>query len=242
MAAGSAGSVPALADGAAAAGRARRWADLRVRTLSAVVLGLAALSAVWWGGLAWAALVAAGACALVWEWAVLTRHPWRGLHLPPWLRLVSGFVYLLPGCACLWWLRLDGHAGLRNTLFLLLVVWASDVGAYLAGRLVGGPKLAPRISPGKTWSGGIGGLCASALVGVCFGSGFAVFAAVLLAVVSQLGDLAESAVKRGFGVKDSGHTIPGHGGLLDRVDGLIVAAPLAAGLAAAMGPGMTPWG
>lgn len=252
MPAGSAGSVPAPAEstagpvagpaaGPACAAAGRRWADLRTRTLSALVLGAAALAGMWWGGAAWAAVVALGACALAAEWAALTRHPWRGAPLSGPSRACLGLLYLLPGCASLAWLRLGPASGLRDTAFLLLVVWASDVGAYVAGRALGGPKLAPWISPGKTWSGGAGGLCAAVAVGAGFGSAAAVAAAALLGIVSQAGDLGESAIKRGFGVKDSGRIIPGHGGLLDRVDGLIVAAPVAAGLAALMGPGMPPW-
>ena len=243
----SAGSVPARADApAGAAPASRRWADLRLRTASAAVLGAATLLGVWSGGIGWAAVVGLGACALAAEWAVLTRHPWLGCVPAVPARAATGLAYLLPGCAALLWLRLDPVAGLRNTVFLLLVVWASDIGAYLVGRLVGGPKLAPAVSPGKTWSGGLGGLLAAVAVGACFGFGAtigpAMAAAALVGVVSQAGDLAESAVKRGFGVKDSGRIIPGHGGLLDRVDGLIVAAPVAAGLAVAAGPGMPLWG
>ena len=222
--------------------RSPRWADLRRRTLSAVVLGTAALAGVWWGGAAWGAVVVAGALGLAAEWTVLTRHAWRGRMLSLPVRLLAGCCYLLPGCLALLWLRSDASAGLRNTAFLLLVVWASDIGAYVAGRLVGGPRLAPGISPGKTWSGGLGGLCAALAVGACFATPGGLAAAALVGVVSQLGDLAESAVKRGFGVKDSGWIIPGHGGLLDRLDGLLTAAPVAAGLAAAVGPGMPIWG
>ncbi|MBN9076625.1 MAG: phosphatidate cytidylyltransferase [Rhizobiales bacterium 65-79] len=127
-------------------------------------------------------------------------------------------------------LRGDDGAGLRSMLFLFAVVWATDIAAYAVGRTLGGPKLAPSISPGKTWSGAIGG----AVAGIAAGLGTAALAgigitgllaatALLLTIVSQAGDLFESAVKRHFGVKDSGHIIPGHGGLMDRVDGLVAA-------------------
>ncbi|HET9020103.1 MAG TPA: phosphatidate cytidylyltransferase, partial [Acetobacteraceae bacterium] len=115
------------------------------------------------------------------------------------------------------------------------------IGAYLSGRLVGGARLAPRISPGKTWSGAIGGLLAAALVGAAAGGGRGALVAAVLSVVAQAGDLAESAAKRRAGVKDSGRLIPGHGGVLDRLDALLAAAPAAALLALALGPGVALW-
>ncbi|MSP01506.1 MAG: hypothetical protein EXR07_10725 [Acetobacteraceae bacterium] len=146
-------------------------------------------------------------------------------------------------------MRADPLVGLPNTLFMLVVIWASDIGAYTVGRLMGGPKLAPAISPGKTWSGAAGGLMAAGVAGfaaaACFSSDFSSSHAVLmtigLGVVSQAGDLLESAVKRQYGVKDSGHLIPGHGGLLDRLDALLVVAPVAAMLAFSVGRGVVLW-
>jgi len=132
------------------------------------------------------------------------------------------------------WLRGQPFHGLEDTLFLVIVVWGTDIGAYVAGRIFGGKKLAPRISPGKTWSGGTGGLVAGGLLGAgvaaaLHGNPLAAFlAAAILSIVAQAGDLLESAIKRHLGVKDSGDTIPGHGGLFDRVDGFLTAAPAAA--------------
>jgi len=127
--------------------------------------------------------------------------------------------------------RGDTAAGLKAVLFLFAVVWATDILAYFVGRALGGPKLAPRISPGKTWSGAIGGTVGGVLGGVLLafavGSGqvaYLALVALLLSVVSQLGDLFESAIKRRHGAKDSGTWIPGHGGVMDRVDGLVAAA------------------
>ena len=127
-----------------------------------------------------------------------------------------------------------GHTGFGDVLFIVLVVSLGDIGAYLAGRLIGGPKLAPALSPGKTWSGSLGGLAASVAVGLgtvaALGGhqlGRAAWLAVLLAIVAQAGDLLESAIKRHYGKKDSGSIIPGHGGLFDRLDGLLAAAPAA---------------
>ncbi len=160
----------------------------------------------------------------------------------------AGLLYVgLTGIALVW-LRGDGVAGRANVLFLIVVVWASDIGAYAAGRLLGGPKLAPAISPGKTWSGAVGGLVAAVLVGEAAAQALATamlgrvaLVAGLLGLAAQGGDLLESAIKRHFGVKDSGRLIPGHGGLLDRLDGLLAAAPAAAMLALVLGRGVAIW-
>jgi len=164
----------------------------------------------------------AGAGALLLGTVLLTMS----YHRPA---LGLGILYIGPGCLALFLMRL-GPAGLRNVLFVVLVVWAGDVGAYLVGRLIGGPRLAPKISPGKTWSGAVGGTVAAVLAGAAAGFETPVRAAVLalvLSLVAQAGDLLESAIKRHFGAKDSGWIIPGHGGLLDRLDGVLAAAPVA---------------
>lgn len=151
-------------------------------------------------------------------------------------RAAGGVVYVGVPVLALVWLRTDVPAGLAHVLWLLLVVWATDICAYAVGRTLRGPKLVPRISPSKTWSGLIGGMVGAGVVGgvtaLAFGAGLAFPAAlgVVLAAVAQAGDLFESFLKRRASVKDSGHLIPGHGGLLDRVDGLVTAAPLFAGL------------
>ncbi len=148
-----------------------------------------------------------------------------------------GIPYIGIGGFSLLWLRLQPGAGLHDTLFLVTVIWATDIGAYLAGRLLGGAKLAPRISPGKTWTGSAGGLLLGGLAGALVASGGhgtsppALAAALLLSLCAQAGDLLESAIKRKLGVKDSGRTIPGHGGLFDRLDGFLAAAPVAVILA-----------
>ena len=150
-----------------------------------------------------------------------------------WLAL--GMVYIALSCWALWRLRLDPEWGRVTLFWLLAVVWGADTGGYVFGRILGGPKLAVTISPNKTWSGFLGGTLISALCG------WAVVYLVLdnhvynvewqiaafsaaIAVISQIGDLFESWIKRRFGVKDSGAIIPGHGGLFDRVDGLVAAA------------------
>jgi phosphatidate cytidylyltransferase len=129
--------------------------------------------------------------------------------------------------------RLDSDHGFAALVLVLLVVWGADIGGYFAGRTIGGPKLWPRVSPKKTWAGAIGGLVLSLVVGLGFGlAGFGkvvplLVLAAVLSTASQLGDLLESAVKRRFGVKDSSHIIPGHGGLMDRLDGYVTAVVVA---------------
>lgn len=161
--------------------------------------------------------------------AVMGRSAW----------LTAGMIYVGLPVVALVWLREAG--GLMVVAWLFALVWATDTGAYAAGRTIGGPRLAPRISPKKTWSGLLGGMVAAALVGVAFAWGLGMSVAALaaagavLAVVAQGGDLFESWVKRRFDVKDSSTIIPGHGGVLDRVDGLISAAPVVALAVLALG-------
>ncbi|WP_184255492.1 phosphatidate cytidylyltransferase [Rhodopseudomonas rhenobacensis] len=147
---------------------------------------------------------------------------------------VLGYGYAAAALIASVLVRLDPNDGFAALILVLLVVWVTDIGGYFAGRSIGGPKLWPRVSPKKTWAGAFGGFFGSLIVA----SGFAAFGigkwlplltlAALLSVVSQLGDLFESAVKRRFGVKDSSHIIPGHGGLLDRLDGYVAAIVVAA--------------
>ncbi|HTN95919.1 MAG TPA: phosphatidate cytidylyltransferase, partial [Nordella sp.] len=155
----------------------------------------------------------------------MARH--RRLNL--WV--MSGVAYVgLPAMAFVI-LRGENQSGMLAIMWLFAVVWAADICAYFAGRIIGGPKLAPRISPKKTWAGLVGAIAGGAAAGaaVAYGAGLAdlVFLGLLggaLAIVEQLGDLFESALKRHYGVKDSGRLIPGHGGVLDRVDGLVAAS------------------
>jgi phosphatidate cytidylyltransferase len=199
------------------------------------------------------ALVFAGAVAVAGQQPLALLLLLAGFALA-WLvagsvSLASGVIYIGIACIALIWLRQDSVAGRQNVLFLVLLVWASDIGAYLAGRLLGGPKLAPRLSPSKTWAGGAGGLVAAALTGFAAAALLATegrasrifLVACGLAAAAQAGDLLESSIKRRFGVKDSGRLIPGHGGLLDRLDGLMTAAPAAALLALVHGRGVVLW-
>jgi len=146
--------------------------------------------------------------------------------------LAGGFLYALAAPVTLSFIR-DGQAGLQAVLFLYGVVWATDSAAYFSGRAFGGPKLAPKLSPNKTWSGAIGGVIAALSVGLImawlspnFSLSFisSLIFAFVLSVVSQMGDIGESWLKRHFNAKDSGTLLPGHGGFMDRADGLIVGA------------------
>jgi phosphatidate cytidylyltransferase len=132
-------------------------------------------------------------------------------------------------------LRSDGEYGFLAVVFLFAIVWATDIVAYFVGRAIGGPKLLPRVSPKKTWSGALGGTLAAVLMAIAVAEalaspGFLALAllGVLLSVFAQIGDLFESFLKRKFGAKDSSQLIPGHGGLMDRLDGFVTAVVLAA--------------
>lgn len=173
---------------------------------------------------------------------------------PPLRRWTAGgFCYAAGAEMASVLIRLDQVWGFVALLLVLLVVWGTDIGGYFAGRGIGGPKLWPRVSPRKTWAGAIGGFVAS--LGVAGGfaaAGLGTAAPLLglgaiLSIASQIGDLFESAVKRRFGVKDSSHIIPGHGGLMDRLDGFVAAIVLAAifgflrGGADGVGRGLMVW-
>ena len=219
--------------------RGGRFGGLLLRALSAMVLGPLLLAAVWFG-FPWIDLVAAiAAPVMILEWSRLTRGA-------PVLRVLA-CLYGLAALVALLWLRHQPDSGRETILWVLACIWATDIGAYFVGRTAGGAKLAPRISPGKTWSGLIGGMAwaavASAAVGYAFGLGETVHLAIAgaaLAIVGQAGDLLESAAKRRAGVKDSGRLIPGHGGLLDRIDGLM-AVLVAVAIARLIAGGAWPW-
>lgn len=156
-----------------------------------------------------------------------------------------GLPYMAVSGIALIYLRAMPVIGASITLYLLAVVWGMDIGAYVVGRLVGGPKLAPEISPNKTWSGFIGGMVSAAVLSLLvllFSGAHSVFTglvvALVLAAAAQGGDLFKSFFKRRAGVKDCGNLIPGHGGVLDRIDGLVFSALILAFLQAIFGAGM----
>jgi phosphatidate cytidylyltransferase len=217
--------------GIAAIGVWWEWATLSAGSAGRVVFmagagaligaALAVIFGPLWVALLW---LAAGAVGV----AMLARS-----GSPLWIG--SGVLYAGAALVAPVALRSDPQHGFAAVLFLFAVVWATDIMAYFAGRMVGGPKLAPRLSPRKTWSGAAGGaagaVIAAAMVGLVGDLGHWTKIALIgfaLSCVSQAGDLFESAFKRWYGAKDAGRLIPGHGGLMDRLDGFIAAAVVAA--------------
>ena len=209
----------------------RRTSGTLLLSIATVALS-AAFFALWGSELALAA--GAGGAAVVGVVAKLERNR------PIWI--AGGLFVFVLSMVSMNWLRAEELTGLATIYWLFAIVWATDSGAYLFGRLIGGAKLAPRISPAKTWAGAIGGLATGTLMGVALtillesvellgnAAELPVIAAAsaLLSACSQAGDLAESGVKRIFGVKDSGAWLPGHGGALDRLDSLILVMPILA--------------
>jgi phosphatidate cytidylyltransferase len=183
-----------------------------------------------------------GAAGILAQWAL-----GRGRDATP-LWTAAGLAWIIAPLVGLIWLRADPGAGLAVTFWLLAVVWTTDTAAYAAGRSLGGPRLAPRISPNKTWSGLIGGILGAGIVGLVTdlvlpdagGWGFVALSAGL-AIVDQIGDIAESFAKRRFGAKDSGRLIPGHGGLLDRLDGMLAVVAVIVILQVATGGNILRW-
>ncbi|HEX6113509.1 MAG TPA: phosphatidate cytidylyltransferase [Geminicoccaceae bacterium] len=203
----------------------RRYSRLAGATTLVVGLGATTIAALGRPREAVLCVLIGVTLASVGAWARGAAAMWAGIGVA----LIG-----LPAVALVW-LRSVPELGLGVLLWLLIVVWTTDTAAYAVGRRVGGPRLAPSISPGKTWSGLGGGVIGASLAGAitlwALGSERLVHAAGLgaaFAVLAQLGDLAESALKRRAGVKDSGSLIPGHGGVLDRVDGFLLTAPVLA--------------
>jgi phosphatidate cytidylyltransferase len=246
-----------------------KWADLGVRTASAVVLVPVVLGAVWLGSFWFTGLIVALGILMATEWVriaygnnkaqllihevaaaslimgslklsllallILTVISWflqRKDHFNI-FKLLGVFYIGLPILA-FDVLRSDAAAGFLAVVWCMIIVWSADIMAYFFGRIIGGPKLAPRISPKKTWAGMFGGIAGAALASwaVSYFGEINVWplalVAALFAILEQGGDIFESAFKRQFGVKDSGTLIPGHGGVLDRVDGLITVVTIAA--------------
>jgi phosphatidate cytidylyltransferase len=203
--------------------------NLLMRVVTAAVMIPVAIGIAYAGGWLWAGLVTLISIGLFVEWRSIV-----GAHRYGWIAL--GVVYAAAALTASVAVRFDQVWGFTALMFVLLIVWVTDIGGYFAGRGIGGPKLWPRVSPKKTWAGAIGGMVLSLVVGGTFAAyGYGkllplLVLATVLTIVSQLGDLFESAVKRKFGVKDSSQIIPGHGGLLDRLDGYVFAIVAAAAI------------
>ena len=226
----------------------RRYRDLTTRTIAGIVLGGLAIAAILLGPFGVLIMVGVAMGGLAAEWRRLIE---RGL---PALVAVTGGIYLLLAgfsfCYIYFGPAFESSEQLaQSSLFWFgIIVVANDCFAYGVGRLVGGPKLAPRTSPKKTWSGAIGGLAGAGAAGGLAAWGFAgnspvllCLVAIALGVIAQAGDLAESWIKRHVGVKDTSQLIPGHGGLLDRLDGMAAAAIAVAALQAVAGAAPLDW-
>ena len=202
--------------------------ELVIRSLAGFVLILIALGTAFLGGYAFAVFVALGSVMIFYEWRRLVAgwgFGWKA----------AGFIYALLPALSLLWIRDRAPHGLELLLWIFIITWTTDIGAYFAGRAIGGPKLAPKISPNKTIAGLFGGMVSAALAGYAWAeltslSAVLFWLAPLLSLAAQAGDLFESWMKRKAGVKDSGNWLPGHGGALDRLDGLVVVATLTAAL------------
>ena len=200
--------------------------ELFVRTATGLLLIAVALLTAVAGGTLFAVFVAAIATAMFYEWTRIARGWGAAWYM-------AGFVYALVPALALLWIRERDAQGLDLLVWVFIVTWSTDIGAYFAGRRFGRRKLAPAISPGKTVEGLYGGVAAATLLGGAWayatGLGLALLVlAPVLAVAAQGGDLFESSMKRRAGVKDSGTWLPGHGGVLDRLDGLVPVAVLTA--------------
>ena len=204
-----------------------------IRSLSALVMASFVLSAIWIGSPYFEALIGLIGCLAIMEWyrLILVNRP----KFPNIIFMCFGVLYVLVPCLILVWLRNNGPHGLYFIVWFFVVIWSTDIGAYLFGKSIGGAKLAPKISPNKTWAGFFGGISSAVIVSFLLYyflypmAGLFLFflGCVIISIVGQIGDLFESWCKRRLGIKDSGKLIPGHGGILDRVDSLLLSTPIA---------------
>jgi len=212
--------------------------SLAKRILSALVLGPVAIAAIWYGGYAFYALIAAVFIIGIHEWSRLSMFEGR-VH---WGILALGIPYIAIACMTAIWIRAGHEFGFYLLLYVFVAIWSCDIGAYAFGKVVGGPKMAPHLSPNKTWAGMVGGALSAVIMVTAYDVWLEslpgnqiieeldwplhAMIGLILSCVGQVGDLVESALKRRAGVKDSGNIIPGHGGLLDRIDALLLALPV----------------
>lgn len=219
-------------------------ANTRTRVLSALVLAPIAFGAAWFGGWAFALFWTLAGLAVLYEWRkiVLGAADLAGASRAAWLVGGAAYAFLMGWSPIV--LRNDPQFGFAVIVLLFAVVWTTDILGYFGGRAFGGPKLAPSVSPSKTWSGAIAGTLGAAVASAVVAAACnvrllpVVFVGIVLSLVSQIGDLAESAFKRKFHTKDASNLIPGHGGVMDRLDGFWAAA-LAAAIIGIARAGMT---
>ena len=207
--------------------------DVWVRIGSAIILFAIAGTSQWFGGIAFGLLLLVGGALVLVEWFQLVKAMTLGGGAKIALHIL-GPILVFGAIAGLWFVR--DHLGMTAALWVFGMVWATDIGAYFAGRAFGGARLAPTISPSKTWSGLIGGMVAALIASATIGDragiiGVPLWIGLFMGLLAQLGDLAQSWMKRRAGVKDSGKLFPGHGGLFDRVDGVLPVALLLGALA-----------
>lgn len=203
-----------------------------IRILSSLVLVPIALGAIWLGSPYFGALITLGGVLAATEWWRLMANV-RIINLNLFWKMF-GLIYIAIPCFILIWLRNIEPLGFQFVIWFFAVIWANDIGAYFIGKSIGGPKLAPYISPNKTWAGSIGGIVLALFISFAlnqfssieFETWGLIIACILVSIFGQLGDLLESWVKRKLGIKDSGSLIPGHGGVLDRIDAILMGAPL----------------
>jgi len=200
-----------------------------LRLITACILAPIALLMVQLSGLYFTGMIVAAAIIMGGEWFHMSAGQRNHLRL-------FGTIYILLACLSLLWIIHQHHVvhdtvkfnGVNTVISIFVIVWANDIGGYVFGRIFGGAKLCPKVSPNKTWSGFFGGIICAVIVSPLLGEGMG--AAGIAAMIASAGDLLESAVKRRCKVKDSGSIIPGHGGLLDRVDGILLLSIVVAAL------------
>lgn len=211
--------------------------SLAKRVISACVMLPLVLAAMWYGGWGFLIFIFALTVAAVFEWGRMALSGDK--KFKDFIILSAGYLYILIAASAMIFLRLKNENGFALTLLVFGMIWATDICAYFSGKAIGGPKMAPKISPNKTWAGMIGGMAGAAGVAALFTlesfrpaalADWSLLCMLILgacfAVIGQAGDLLVSAMKRKYGVKDTGHLIPGHGGVLDRIDALLLAAPV----------------